>query len=193
MRVHSPAAVTASASLPQPGSTPLTSSAAPPSSAACGEALDPLRRRRARVVERVQRRRDHVRAGAQAPFDVGDGLVGTDVAGGHVGDGVAVGQRRVDVGASPRPRSAQSSRANDAASLPALSADDVMTPDSCNPGKATADRIAVAPILPVPHTATRSIAITLAGARDAVSQRCESRSSDTCQLGIGAPANRRVG
>jgi hypothetical protein len=37
-----------------------------------------------------------------------------------------------------------------------LSADDVMTPDSCNPGNATALRIAVAPIFPVPHTATRS-------------------------------------
>ena len=34
MRVHSPAAMTASASLPQPGSTPLTSSVEPPSSAA---------------------------------------------------------------------------------------------------------------------------------------------------------------
>jgi hypothetical protein len=32
----------------------------------------------------------------------------------------------------------------------------VMTPDNCNPGKATADRIAVPPIFPVPHTATRS-------------------------------------
>jgi hypothetical protein len=35
IRVHNPAAITASASLPQPGSTPLTSSVAPPSSAAC--------------------------------------------------------------------------------------------------------------------------------------------------------------
>ena len=63
-----------------------------------GEPLHPLRRCGARVVERVQRRRDDVRAGAQAPFDVGDGLLGPDVAGRHVGDGVAVGQRRVDVG-----------------------------------------------------------------------------------------------
>jgi hypothetical protein len=37
-----------------------------------------------------------------------------------------------------------------------LSGDDVMTPDSPNPGNATAERIAVAPILPVPQTATRS-------------------------------------
>jgi hypothetical protein len=32
----------------------------------------------------------------------------------------------------------------------------VMTPESRNPGNATTDRIAVEPMLPVPHTATRS-------------------------------------
>jgi len=42
-----------------------------------------------------------------------------------------------------------------------LSGDEVMTPDSVNPGKATADRMAVAPILPVPHTATRRIRLTI--------------------------------
>ncbi|BBY80876.1 hypothetical protein MPUL_20340 [Mycolicibacterium pulveris] len=42
-----------------------------------------------------------------------------------------------------------------AASRPCLSGDEVMTPESCNPGNATADLIAAEPMFPVPHTATR--------------------------------------
>ena len=128
-----------------------------------GEAVDPLRRRGPRVVERVQRRRHDVRARAQAALDVGDGLVGADVAGRHVGDGVAVGQRGVDVRGGERRRSARRRPANVAASRPALSSEEVMTPASRSPGKATVDRIAVAPMLPVPHTTTRLIRPTLAG------------------------------
>ena len=153
--VHSPAAMTARTSLPQPGSTPLTNSVAPPSSAACGQPLDPLRRCVTRVVERVQRRRDDMLACAQAPLDVLERLVGADVAGRHVGDGVAAGEYGLNVGGRRNARFGVEP-ANVAASLPFLSGDDVMTPDSRKPGNATADRIAVAPILPVPHTATRS-------------------------------------
>ena len=157
-----------------------------------GEALDPLRRCRTRVVERVQRRRHHMLAGAQAALDVVDRLVRTDVAGGHVGDGVAAGQCGVDVGRRRDARSASSSRANVAASLPSLSGDDVMTPDSRNPGKATADRIAVAPIFPVPHTATRSTRITLSGARDEPHRDRQSAAQTRVNCGFGAPANHWV-
>lgn len=52
---------------------------------------------------------------------------------------------------------AVSSLANVAASRPALSSLEVMTAANSSPGNATADRIAVAPMLPVPHTATRRI------------------------------------
>jgi hypothetical protein len=62
------------------------------------EALDPLRRCRAGVVERVQRRGDHVLARAQAPQDVVDGFLGTDVPRGHVGNGIAAGKGSVDIG-----------------------------------------------------------------------------------------------
>src|SRR3954452_16632098 len=79
-----------------------------------------------------------------------------------------------------------SSRAKAAASFPALSGDDVITPDSCRPGNATADLIAVAPILPVPHTATRS---TRTAYLQAVMNLTPGRisGSDTCQLRIWHP------
>lgn len=41
-----------------------------------------------------------------------------------------------------------------AASRPALSSEEVITPVSRNPGNAVTERIDVAPMLPVPHTAT---------------------------------------
>jgi hypothetical protein len=46
-----------------------------------------------------------------------------------------------------------------------------MTPDNSSPGNAVTDRIAVDPILPVPHTATRRIRVTLVGLRSGHSYR----------------------
>ena len=60
MRVHSPAAITASASLAQPGSTPLTSSVAPPSSAAAVSRSTHSCGAERGSYERVQRRRHDV-------------------------------------------------------------------------------------------------------------------------------------
>jgi hypothetical protein len=49
-----------------------------------------------------------------------------------------------------------------------LSGEEVMMPDNSSPGNAVTDRIAVDPILPVPHTATRRIRVTLVGRGPAV-------------------------
>jgi hypothetical protein len=122
-------------------------------------------RRPPRVVQRIHRRRHDVRARAPAPFDVRDRLIGAKVAGGHVGHRVAVRQGRVDVEVAVTPVSA-ARPANVAASRPAFSGEAVMTPASSKPGKAVADRMAVAPVLPVPQTTTRLVRLTLVGVLD---------------------------
>ena len=128
-----------------------------------GQAVDPFPWRRPRVVEGVERRRDDVSARAKAPLDVVHGLLGSDVARRHVGHRVAVLQRGVGVQPWPGRPCRCRAPANVAASRPALAADEVITPTSSSPGNAMVDRIAVDPMLPVPHTTTRLIRPTLAG------------------------------
>ena len=155
------------------------------------EPLDPLRRRRARVVQRVQRRRDDVGTRAQAPLDVARwprraGCLPTPCRPPRRTS--AARRRRPCWRATPVRARQPGERRRVPARL--VVGDEVMTPTSSSPGNATADRIAVAPMLPVPQTTTRLISPTLAACCGASWQTSHPRPNGAAQRRLNARFDR---